>query len=118
DDLNAQHRFNAACAAACAAAGKGKDPGNIDDKERARLRQQALDWLRADLAAYTRLAEKGNGSIRQAILRRLAHWQQDTDLTAVRDEKAFAALPEAERNQWRKLWADVAAQLKKVEDKK
>src|SRR5262249_46920699 len=76
----AEARYDAARAAALAAAGKGVDAGTLDDKERGRLRQQALDWLRADFAAYTRLAEKGNPNLRRAIQQRLAHWQEDTDL--------------------------------------
>ncbi|MBI1913784.1 MAG: tetratricopeptide repeat protein [Planctomycetes bacterium] len=114
DDLRFQHRYNAACAAALAAAGKGVDAGKLDDKERARLRQQALDWLQADLAAYTRLTEKGNPNTRQTIQQRLAHWQADADLTAVRDAKALTALPEKERAAWQQLWADVAALLVKA----
>ncbi|MBI1918710.1 MAG: tetratricopeptide repeat protein [Planctomycetes bacterium] len=117
DDLQAQHRYNAACAAALAAAGKGADAGKFDDKERARLRQQALDWLRADLTAYTRLTENGNPNSRRAIQQRLVHWQQDTDLISLREEKALAALPEKERAAWQQLWADVAALRKKIEEK-
>ncbi|MBI1918876.1 MAG: hypothetical protein HYS12_29655, partial [Planctomycetes bacterium] len=113
-NLQAQHRYNAACAAALAAAGKGLDAGKLDDKERTRLRQQALDWLRVDLAAYTRLAEKGDQNTRREIQQRLTHWQEDTDLTAVREAKA---LPEKERAAWQQLWADVAALRKKVEGK-
>src|SRR5207244_1636115 len=77
DDLRAPHRYNAACAAALAAAGKGEDAGKLNDKERIRLRQQALDWLQADLSAYTRLIEKGNPNTRQAMQQHLAHWQKD-----------------------------------------
>jgi tetratricopeptide (TPR) repeat protein len=118
NDLNAQHRYNAACAAALAAANKGVDASKLDAQERARLRQQALDWLRADLTAYTRLVERGNQNIRQAVQQRLAHWQEDPDLAAVRDAKPLAALPEKERVAWQQLWADVAALCKKVETKK
>src|SRR6266511_129723 len=107
NELQTQHRYNAACAAALAFAGKGADAAKLDDKERGRLRQQALDWLRADLAAYTRFAEKGNPKTRQAVQQRLAHWHQDADLTPLRDEKALAALPEKERAAWQKLWAEV-----------
>ena len=45
------HRYNAACFAALAAAGQGEDAAKLDDNERTRLRKQALDWLKADLAA-------------------------------------------------------------------
>jgi eukaryotic-like serine/threonine-protein kinase len=117
EDVKAEHRYNAACVAALAAAGRGEDTAGLDDKERARLRACALNWLRADLAVYTRLAEKGKDD-QQLVQRHLAHWQQDTDLDAVRDAKALAALPEKERMAWQHLWADVAALRKKVENKK
>jgi hypothetical protein len=34
------------------AGGQGEDADQLDANARARLRQQALDWLRADLAAW------------------------------------------------------------------
>src|SRR5262249_10728418 len=55
DALKGQLRYNAACAAALAGCGQGKDADQSDDKERGRLRRQALEWLRADLTAYRRL---------------------------------------------------------------
>ena len=67
DDLNAQHRYNAACAAALAGCGQGVDADKLDAKERARLRQQALDWLRADLKAYQQVLEKSAGKAGPAI---------------------------------------------------
>ena len=51
DNLEAEHRYSAACSAALAAAGKGADAAGLDDQERDRLRKQALDWLQAELAA-------------------------------------------------------------------
>jgi hypothetical protein len=93
------------------------DATKLDDKERTRLRQQALDWLRADLTAYTRLVEKANPNTRRVIQQRLAHWQEDTDLTPLRDAKALAALPEKERAAWQQLWAEVAALQKKTKPK-
>ena len=54
-----QHRYNAACAAALAAAGQGKAEPPPDDAAKARLRQQALDWLKAELATWTKLLESG-----------------------------------------------------------
>ena len=61
---------------------------------------------------------KTTGRPGRLVQQRLAHWGQDPDLAAVRDDKALAALPEKERQAWRKLWADVAALRKKVEGKK
>ena len=45
---------------------------------------------------------------------RLGHWLEDTDLVSVRGPDALAKLPEAERKDWQKLWADVAALLQKA----
>ena len=59
DDLKAAHRYNAACHAALAATGQGEDAAKLDDAEKARLRKQALDWLRADLALRTEQLESG-----------------------------------------------------------
>ena len=115
DDVTHQHRYGAAYVAALAAAGKGEDAGKLSQEERSRLRKQALGWLRADLDAYTVLVAKTSG--RQLVGQRLAFWLQDEDLSGVRDKKALAALPAPERQAWGKLWADVAALLKKVADK-
>jgi serine/threonine-protein kinase len=109
DDLDAQHRYNAACAAALAGCGQGEDADTLDVKERARLRQQALDWLRADLAAYRRLLEKDSNKVRAAVVQLMQHWQQDTDFAAVRGPDSLARLPEAERKEWQKLWEEVEA---------
>src|SRR5262249_53671212 len=45
DDLKAAHRYNAACAAALAGTGQGKDTADLDDTGRAELRYSALAWL-------------------------------------------------------------------------
>src|SRR6266540_6297074 len=41
--------YPAACSAVLAATGKSKDAVKLDDKERTRLRKQALQWLQTDL---------------------------------------------------------------------
>jgi hypothetical protein len=73
EDLNAQHRYNAACTAALAGCGRGNDASKLSEPERARLRTKALAWLRADLAALRRALESkpANGP---AVSRRLQHW--------------------------------------------
>jgi Tfp pilus assembly protein PilF len=117
DDLQAGHRYNAACYAALAAAGQGEDAAKLDDKERARLRKQALDWLRADLAAYAKLLETGPPPARALVQRQMRHWQKDSDLAGIRDAAALAKLPAAERTAFTQLWSDAAALLKKAEEK-
>jgi serine/threonine-protein kinase len=115
DDPKSNHRYNAACSAARAVVGQSDDAAQLDDKEKARLRQQALDWLRADLALRTKELESGQPADRTAAQKALRHWQQDSDLAGIRDAAALAKLPAEERAAWEKLWADVAALLKKAD---
>ena len=118
DDFRAAHRYNAACAAALAAAGQGEDATKLDDKERVRLRKQALDWLRADLTLRTKQLESGSLTDRAAAQQALRHWQKDPDLAGIRDQEALAKLPAEERATCAKLWADVAALLKTAEEER
>ncbi len=121
DDVQTGNRYEAACCAALAAAGQGEDADKLDDKERARLRQQALGWLRDDLAgwrAWRRQQEDAFApAVRGALRETLQHWREDPDLAGVRDAAALDKLPESERADWKKLWADVDALLKKVQEK-
>jgi serine/threonine-protein kinase len=115
DDLEAQHRHSAACYAALAAAGRSDAADKLDDQERARWRRQALDWLRADLAAYAKRLEGGQAQDRILVREWLRSWQRDTDLAGVRDPKALALLPGDEQTACRKLWADVEALLRRAQ---
>jgi serine/threonine-protein kinase len=117
DDLKTSRRYNAACAAARAAAGQGTDAATLDDKERARWRQQALDWLRADLTTWSQQAEGDVPEARSTIIRTLTHWGKDLDLARVRDPDELGKLEKDEREAWRKLWAEVEALRKKVQEK-
>jgi Tfp pilus assembly protein PilF len=117
DNLQGQHRYNAACAAVLAGCGQGKDADQTDGKERARLRRQSLEWLRADLTAYRKLLDKEPDKAAPLVRQQMLHWQQDTDLAGVRGAEALAKLPEAERQDWQKLWADVAELLARARDK-
>jgi serine/threonine-protein kinase len=115
EDPKTQNRYNAACAAALAGCGRGEGAARLDDAERARLRRQALTWLRADLTAWRQLLEKEPGKARASVLRALRNWQQLPDLAGVRGD-ALAQLPEAERQTWQQLWADVEQVLRKADD--
>jgi hypothetical protein len=56
--------------------------------------------------------------VRAEAVQALRHWREDANLAGVRDADALAKLPEAERADWRKLWADVDAVLQKAAPEK
>jgi tetratricopeptide (TPR) repeat protein len=116
-ELLALHCYNAGCASALAAAGKGEGAASADAKERARWPGQALDWLRLDLARWSKALDKADGRAKAAVRQQMRHWQADADLASVRDKAALAKLPEDERRKWQKLWADVAGLRAKAEGK-
>jgi serine/threonine-protein kinase len=106
DDLAAGHRNNAARAAALAGCGLGADASKLTDPEKTALRKHARAWLKADLdARLKRLKGRKTGDPVLAV-QALCEWQVSDDLAAVHDELALAKLPEAERKEWRALWAD------------
>jgi hypothetical protein len=107
DNRTFQHRYNAACYAALAGFGKGNDESSPNEAARATLRKQALGWLKAELAVWVKLVKSGDASEKPMAVHALLHWKQDADLVGVRDTRELARLPEAERKEWRSLWADV-----------
>jgi tetratricopeptide (TPR) repeat protein len=111
------YRYDGACNAARAGCGQGQDAPK-DEAHRVRLRRQALDWLRADLAHWAREGEKPEPKARALVGQTMQHWRKDRDLAGVRDQEGLAKLPEAERAEWRKLWAEVEALLQRSQAKK
>jgi tetratricopeptide (TPR) repeat protein len=117
DDLTAGYRYAAACSAALAAAGEGRDAASLGALDRQALRRQALTWLRADLDRWRTLADKEDSRVRQQVAQKLRHWRQDADLAGLRDAEALKSLPAEERQACERLWADVEALLRKVQPK-
>jgi eukaryotic-like serine/threonine-protein kinase len=115
DNLESAQRYNAACYAALAAAGKGADAAELDEAERARLRKQALGWLRADLALHTKRLQGANPNARAAVDRTMRRWQKDTDLAGVRESEALAKLSVSEWKEWDALWAEVQDLIDRAE---
>ena len=107
-----EHRYDAACAAALAAAGRGEGEPPPDAAAKVELRRKALDWLRAELAAWSKVLDSADPKARAAVAPTLRHWKEDSDLTGVRDGDAIATLPADERRAWEALWKDVDALLK------
>jgi serine/threonine-protein kinase len=115
EDVKPENRYEAASSAALAAAGKGNDKLPLDEPEKARWRKQALDWLRADLAHWTKQVETGKPEAKELVSQKLRKWKADADLAGIREPDGLAKLPESEQTEWRALWADVEALLKRTE---
>jgi eukaryotic-like serine/threonine-protein kinase len=110
-------RYNAACAAALAGCGQGNDADKLDGEARSRLRNQALDWLQADVAHWSKQAGSEKPNDLALVRQTLTHWQDDADLVGIRDKDAVAKLPVDEQEACKKLWTDVEALLKKAQEK-
>ena len=107
DDRQALHRYSAACAAALSAAGKSKDVPPLDDAAKTKHRKQALEWLRDELVAWSKVLESGPAEIKAKIAPTLQHWKNDSDLASIRDYKELTKLTDDERALWKHLWADI-----------
>jgi serine/threonine-protein kinase len=104
--LGVTYRYDAACAAVLLAA--GHDSNTLpSSKEAAGFRELARQWLLTDLAVIRQDLQSSLSTARKKALSRLGHWMRDADLTSVRDSKALADLPDAERAAWTAFWADV-----------
>jgi tetratricopeptide (TPR) repeat protein len=111
DKLSNDHRYNAACAAALAAAGKGTDAANLSDAERARWREEARQRLQAELALKIKVRDSGTEADRKRATDVLARWFTDPDLAGIRDPKELSELPAVERAKCQKLWDAVGAAI-------
>ena len=106
-DRQVQHAYNAACAAALAGTGRGKDDPPPDETAKGKLRDQAREWLKAELAAWSKVLERGPAQMKTGVSQTLKHWKADADIAGIRDEIEMAKLPEVERAALQQLWKDV-----------
>jgi serine/threonine-protein kinase len=107
-------RYNSACAAVLASSGQGVDANQLSDDQGRELRQQALVWLRVELAAWLKIVDSAPAKGPE-LAKVLRHWQRDPDLSGIRDETALARLAADEQQAFRALWAEVAARRKRWE---
>jgi serine/threonine-protein kinase len=112
DDHRYFYRYNAACCAALAGCGRGENAPESAGGIRLKLRQLALQWLRAELAARSQQLS-GSPAERTQASSLIRHWQVDPDLAGVRDAAALSELSAAERRDWEAFWANVNATLMK-----
>ncbi len=108
-DLVAMNRFQAARAAVRAGTEGAGERAESGTNSRAKRRRQAIEWLRADLAASQAALDSGTAPQRAGVARRLSRWRVDPALAPIRDEPALSALPEAERRSLREFWDGVRA---------
>ena len=106
-ELNAGHRYSAACSAARAASGESKESTPPDSAACERLRGKAREWLEADLAAVRESTAKASPRERSSVPSRLGRWLVASQLRGVREEESLAALSESERRSWTAFWAKV-----------
>lgn len=104
-----QHRYNAACAAALASTAASQGEEEQDLQQAALLREQARQWLEADLKQWAALREPP--AARAAAVRALTHWLDDSDLVSVREAAQLQELSAEERELWETLWSEVQATL-------
>jgi serine/threonine-protein kinase len=109
DDLGAGHRYNAARAAALAGCGHGEDATGLGEGEGKRWRDQARQWLQAELSARIRALDADPKTARWGVREALTRWRNVTDLACVRDPGALDKLAADERKEYLALWAEVDA---------
>lgn len=90
-----------------AGCGHDAENGKLDDTARARWRQQARDWLTADLALRRKQLESEKEEERKAVLYALNHMRTHDHLASIRNTNLLRKLPADEQAACLKLWADV-----------
>ena len=97
-----KHCYHAACAVVRLAA------ETADRKTASKLRNQALNWLRLELSAFSKIGQ--NSKRRSAAKKKLQQWKANPHLASVRGWM-IKYLPESERAAWSRLWAEVSVAL-------
>jgi len=107
DDRKAEHCYVAACCAALAASGQGRDNPPPDQAARDRLRRQALDWLRAELDQWGKALAANPAAMKNEVRTTLVFWKGDNDLASLREPNETTILTERDRALFAQLWKDV-----------
>jgi serine/threonine-protein kinase len=110
-DSQFNHRYNAARSAALAGCGLGEDASGLGEAQRKHWHGQALQWLRAELAARSRALDADTTAARSGVCEELTRWQKEPDLACVRDPDQLDKLAADERKEYQAIWEQVAAVL-------
>jgi tetratricopeptide (TPR) repeat protein len=114
ESINTDALYLAARCATLAGCGLGRDGAGLSQAERARWRQHARAWLKADLALWTKTLKSGTVKDLALARRMLTHWQAEPDLAGIRDLKALDKASAEERNECFRMWDEVALVLRKI----
>ena len=109
------HRYRAACAAALAGCGRGGDDAGLSQAERARWRERAREWLRAEVTLWLEVLESGPHADRVLVAKKLAHLWADPDLAGLLDPESLDQLPPAERQECRALWGEIDTLIRRAQ---
>jgi serine/threonine-protein kinase len=115
DDPGAGHRYKAARAAARAGCGHGADAPGLGEADGKHWRDQARQWLRAELAAQVRSLATHPTPARPGVREALTRWRNEPDLAGLRDPGELNKLSADERKDCLALWDEVAAVLARTE---
>jgi hypothetical protein len=107
-DLRSTDRYRAACAAALAGCGRG-DGADLEPAYRARWREQACEWLRAEVTLWASALDGGPQADRVVVRDKLTHLWFDPDLDGLLNPQLSDELSPAERQKCRALWGDIDA---------
>jgi eukaryotic-like serine/threonine-protein kinase len=118
DPRSSDHRFRAACAAAQAGCDLGFDQPAPDDAGRARLRAEALAWLKADLAAWSDAIAGDESAERDRALDALSRWKSSPNLEEVRGPSRLSRLRLSEQAEWRAFWNEVDTLISKAQSRR
>ena len=115
-DCRAAHRTNAARAAALAGCGRGTDAARLSEPDRATWRARAVEWLRADLAAWEEALDGDPTGVRDAARQRIIRWRTDPGFVGLREPAELAKLPAEERKGCVAFWNEVGEALVRFAD--
>ena len=112
-DLRAVHCYRAACAAALAGSNRG-DGAALSRAERARWRKRAREWLRKEVALWTKALNGGSHADCVLVRDSLTHLWADPDLAGLLDREPMDELSAAERQEGHALWSEIDALIRRA----
>ena len=107
DDLRAGYRYNAARVATLANCGRGVDSAGLGEPESVQWRDQARQWLRADLLDLRKALDIGPVTDRDLVRTTLSHWPSEPELTGLHEPDELTKQSVDERKERLVFWNEV-----------